>query len=149
MTSQQLLRDMLALFCGLQGVATLALDLNRTHAAHPQWPGHARFHVVWQVTTTVLLALIEIVLLLLPGSIERQRFYLAASLAALPIVAFFIAFAARRLYSGTLHDPKGIAPLKVSFRDSQCTVDLNLVAELLAVLVLAAIVVLFDRASVP
>ena len=24
-------------------------DFNKTHATHPDWIGHARFHVVWQV----------------------------------------------------------------------------------------------------
>ena len=24
-------------------------DFNKTHATHPDWTGHARFHVVWQV----------------------------------------------------------------------------------------------------
>ena len=48
MTHQTVARVLLAALCGLQGLATPAIDLNRTHATNFLWPGHARFHIVWQ-----------------------------------------------------------------------------------------------------
>ena len=30
-------------------VGPTVADFNKTHATHPKWIGHARFHVVWQV----------------------------------------------------------------------------------------------------
>ena len=41
MTNQTIARDLLAILCCLQGLTTLAIDLNRTHATNPEWPGHA------------------------------------------------------------------------------------------------------------
>lgn len=145
MRSQQLIRELLALFCALQGAGTLALDLNRTHAAHPQWIGHARFHLVWQATTTALLAVIEVILLLSAGPLPIERFYLAALLASLPVAGFFIALATRRIYAGMLHDPKGIPPLIVSRRGSKISIDLNLVVEVIAALLLSVLVGQFHR----
>ena len=55
MNSQLLARILLTAFCVVQGLATIALDLNRTHATHP-W-----FH----------------------GPPDAERFYLAAVLALL------------------------------------------------------------------
>lgn len=138
---------MLAAFCAIQGVATIALDLNRTHAAHPQWLGHARFHVVWQTGTIAALAIVEVSLLSFNSPRETERFYLAALLASLPIFGFFAALLSRRLYGGTLSDPGGIPPLHIRVRGRRMRVDMNLVAEIAGALTVATLVVIFRSAS--
>ena len=143
MTHQAIARDLLAALCAVQGLATLAIDLNRTHATNPEWPGHARFHLVWQTAAFAWLALLEVVLVLVSGPFDEQRFYLAAVLAAIPMLGFFTALIARSFYKGTLSDPNGIPPATITVRGSSLRIDLNLVAEILAVLALAAIIAIY------
>jgi hypothetical protein len=143
MSHQDLGRILLAIFCILQGAATLAIDLNRTHAAHPLWLGHARFHVVWQASTTALLAILQVVLLTWRGPMERERFYLAALLASLPIFGFFAAMSTRAMYGGALSDPAGIPPLNLMILGRSRRIDLNLVAEILGVALVAILVILY------
>jgi len=120
-------------------IATVVLDLNRTHAAHPQWLGHARFHVVWQTVTVALLCAFAGGLIWYPGRLQAERFYASALLASLPVFGFFAALTARRTYGGTLSDPGGIPPVVVTVKGQHLRIDLNLVAEIagLAVLILA------------
>ena len=143
MTHQAIARDLLAALCGLQGLATLAIDCNRTHATNPEWPGHARFHLVWQVTTIAGLALLEVVLVLASGPFQEQRFYLAAVLASIPMLSFFAAFITRGIYKGTLSDPNGVPPATITVRGSTLRIDINLVAELCGLLALAVIIALY------
>ncbi len=143
MTNQTIARDLLGILCGLQGLATLAIDFNRTHATNPEWPGHARFHLVWQVATIAGLTLLEVVLVLASGPFQEQRFYLAAVLAGIPMLSFFAAFIARSIYRGTLSDPNGMQPLKITVLGSTLRIDLNLVAELCGLLALAVIIALY------
>ncbi len=143
MTHRTVARALLAILCGLQGLATPAIDLIRTHATNPLWPGHARFHLVWQTFNSVWLALIEIVLIVAAGPMQAQRFYLAAILAGIPMLGFFLAFAARGLYRGTLSDPNGIPPLTIMVKGSAIRFDLSVATEIGALLSLAAIIVIF------
>ena len=122
-------RLLLATLCGLQAAGTAAADLNRTHARHPGWLGHARFHVVWQIATQILLAAIEMCLVLIQGRLPALRFYLAALLAGAPMLAFFVALLARRWYGGTLSDPGGIPPLTITLWGKPRKVDMNTVIE--------------------
>lgn len=147
MQLQSIARILLAVFCGIQGLATIVMDLNRTHAAHPQWLGHARFHVVWQTGTVAALAILEIVLLFYPGPLPSERFYLAALLACIPMIGFFAALAARHFYGGTLSDPGGIPPVRFSWRGRQIRVDMNLVAEIAGVITVAIIVGLYHHTT--
>ena len=90
-------RLLLSVLCGAQGVATLAIDLNRTHAANPEWLRHARFHLVWQAVSYALLSVLEVALIVAPGPLERERFYLAAILACIPMVSCLAAFFTRKI----------------------------------------------------
>jgi hypothetical protein len=140
LTHPELARDLLAAFCGLQGAATIALDLNRTHASNPLWLRHARFHVVWQTSTAAALAAVEIALLFAFAPMTSQRFYLVTILAALPVFGFFAALVTGPVYGGALSDPNGIPPLILRRGESMLRIDMNLVAEIVAVFALAAFV---------
>ncbi len=143
MGSQSIARILLTVFCAIQGAATIALDLNRTHAAHPQWLGHARFHVVWQTGIVTALAIVECALVWFPGPLEAGRFYFAALLATLPMLSFFAALLTRSLYGGRLSDPGGIPPLRLSLGGRKWLVDMNLVAELAGAITVLVIVALY------
>ena len=143
MKVQLVARILLALFCAIQGLATILLDLNRTHAAHPKWLGHARFHVVWQTVTVAVLAVLETCLLCMPGPFASERFYLVAVLACAPMIGFFGALMSRRIYGGTLSDPGGIPPLRLELGGREMRVDMNLVAEIAGAITVAGLVALF------
>ena len=126
-----------------QGAAPLFIDLNRTHAAHPLWPGHARFHVVWQTFTQALASTAVVLLLWWAGPGVNERFYLAAILTAIPLAGFLIALLARRRYAGTLHDPDGIVPARICAGGRTFELDMNLALIVVAAVLLVVAVVIF------
>ena len=147
MVSRAIARGLLALLCSLQGLGTIAIDLNRNHATNPEWPGHAKFHLVWQIVTIVLLALLEIVLVLSPGPLQSQRFYIAAVLACIPMLGFFAAFFGKGLYRGASSDTYEKRPTMITLPGSNLCFELNLLAETAAVLVLGAIIILYSHSG--
>lgn len=143
MTHAAVAQWLLALLCGAQGAGTLAIDLNRTHASNPRWTPHARFHLVWQAISYAMLSVAEVALVLTPGSTQEQRFYLVAVLAAIPMMSCLAAFLFRQIYGGDVHNPDGIQPLRIVAFGSEFQIDLNLMAEAVALILLTAIVLLF------
>jgi len=107
-------RVLLSLLCGLQGIATLVIDFNGTHATNPTWTGHARFHVVWQSVSVALLSVLELVLIWFQGPYQKDAFYLTLLLTAISPLGFMIAFVSRRIFGGTLSDPNGIPPVRLT-----------------------------------
>jgi hypothetical protein len=134
---------MLTALAAGQGLTPLFIDLNRTHATNPIWPGHARFHVVWQTFQFTLAAAVEVALIWMPGPVPRQRFYLAAILTAIPMIAFSIAAFARRMYGGTFHDPNGIQPLRFHLSGQKKELDMNAALVAVGALVLLIAVLIF------
>ena len=137
-------RVLLTGLCGIQGLATLAIDLHRSHATNPRWPGHARFHVAWQSMNVALLSALEIGLIWWCGPHATQRFYLAVILASVSCFGFLLALLGRRLYGGTLSDPNGISPARIAIAGRTLSIDLNLVAIVAALLTLAAILRIYS-----
>ena len=140
---QIIARGLLALLCAFQGLATLAIDLNHTHATNPEWPRHARFHLVWQDISVFLLSALDVALICWRGPYVKQRFYLAAVLTSVPMLAFLLAFISRKTYGGSLSDPNGISPARIAIFDTRLRVDLNLLAEIAALLTLVVILVIY------
>jgi hypothetical protein len=130
-----------------QGVMPLFIDLNRTHATNPLWPGHARFHLVYQVFTLLPVAAIEIGLLWWPGPALASRFYLAVLLTGTSLAGFWMAVVTRHLYGGTLHDPNGIQPVRISIGQSTAEIDLNVPLVAVGTALLVAAVLLFWRGN--
>jgi hypothetical protein len=93
------------------GVVTVKADFNRTHATNPLWTPHARFHVVWQITSYMGFGLVAFALIWLPGPYRVERLYLAAAFAAVVYGAFFIALATMSVYGGRTYDDNGYQPL--------------------------------------
>ena len=83
-------RVALTALSAVQGCAQVAIDVNRTHATHPRWPGHARFHVVWQSLTVLLLSGTGIVLIWTSYLRPEIGLRLAALLAAISPAAFLL-----------------------------------------------------------
>ena len=119
------------------------IDLNRTHATHPLWPGHARFHLVAQVVAGVATSAVEIALLWWPGPWQQERFMLAAFLSAAPLLGYVVAMLTRRMYRGTLSDPLGIPPVRIRTRKGVIEFEINIAVIAVAVIWLAVAVALY------
>ncbi len=143
MIHKAIARDLLAVLCGLQGLLILAVNLNWNHAWNSKWPGHARFHVVWQALGFAALALLEIVLLYADGALAEQRFYLVALLAAIPVLAFFLAMLGRGLYGGLMADTHGVPAASFRIFRANYFIEINVAAEIAAAVALILIVLLY------
>src|SRR5512135_2617849 len=86
-------------------------DLNKTHATNPDWVGHARFHVVWQVASYLPLGVVGLLLVWWGNaSLGEQALWAAVALAVCLYGGFFTAMATMARYDGTLFDPNGYPP---------------------------------------
>ena len=83
-------------------VIPLFADLNRTHAANPAWPGHARNHLVTQVLTTSSLGLLALYFLW-SGRFESElAVCLAVMCSAAALLPFFASALAAPLFGGEI-----------------------------------------------
>lgn len=111
------------------------VDMTPTHAHHPDWPGHARFHMVWLLGVNSSVGLLALYLLWAPSPNARARLRLAGLLDLIILGAFFLAAFTMGAYGGTLSDSEGgVRPLPGGF-------DANFVAfGVLLILVLVGFV---------
>lgn len=136
-------RVLLSLLCAIQGIATVAIDLNRTHATNPLWPGHARFHVVWQTLAVALMSVVELGLLWGRVMSVERGFYLAMLLAGISPVAFLLTCVVRKGFGATLSDPNGIPPMRIKVGSRTVSADGNLAAVVLALISLFVFLLIF------
>ena len=87
--------------------------------------------------------MLEVALVLTPGGLSDKKIYLAGTLASIPMLSCFVAFLCRKIYGGALFDSNRIQPIRVNAFGTMLQIDINLVVEVAALSVLAAIAVLF------
>ena len=78
-------------------------DFNETHATNPSWTGHARWHVVWQVSSYDYIAIISLVLIWTAGT-DVGTLWIPALLACSAYGGFWTAFVTKGMYGGILKD---------------------------------------------
>ena len=102
----------------------LLVDFNESHATNPLWTGHARFHLVWQVTALTTTGLIVILLLWVFPSLSNT--IISIALLYMWLICFFIAWLAMPLYGGKPNDVNGVPPVNMNIFGKQYEIDRNL-----------------------
>src|SRR5262245_27495857 len=96
---------------------TVDADFNKTHATNPEWTPHARFHVVWQISSYIGFGLLALALIWWSGPLAVERLYLVALMGAIVYAAFFAALIALPIYGGAAYDRNGYQPFQGATAD--------------------------------
>ena len=100
-------------------------DTNNTHATNPSWTGHARYHVIWQVSSYVYIGLLALILIWTAGS-AIGPLWIATLLAAGAYAGFWTAYVTRPAYSGRLVDEvNGVPPFVWNIAGRKVETDAN------------------------
>lgn len=119
-------------------VLTVVADFNKTHATNPKWTPHARFHVVWQISSYVGFGLLAFALIWWPGPLAVERLYFVALMGAIVYAAFFAALIAMPIYGGAAYDKNGYQPFKAPIPIIAKKWDANITAFSIQLVILTA-----------
>ena len=109
---------------GYSAIPTM-VDLGPTHATNPSWTGHARYHVVWQVVSLVLMALVAL-FLIWTATGPGIRLWIPAALCVAAYGGFWAALLTRSRYRGVLQDEvNGVPEVGISLFGRKASIDAN------------------------
>ena len=100
-------------------------DFSSSHATNPSWTGHARYHVIWQVSSYDFIAVLCLVLIWTAGADVPQLW--APALIALAVYGgFWTAWATRPIYDGVLQDEvNGVPEFHYTLLGKKFAIDAN------------------------
>lgn len=87
------------------------IDFTETHVFHPDWPPHARFHLVWLLASGSVVAAYLLVNIWFVSRHNAGVLRQTSVLGCLVLAAFFIAVIFRSQYGGSLSDM--VPPIQV------------------------------------
>jgi len=80
-------------------------DSNSSHLLHPDWVGHARFHLAWMLAFMGLSGLVNLYLIWVARPATSRNLWLALALQCCCVGGFWISVAAEGAYGGQLRVP--------------------------------------------
>jgi hypothetical protein len=140
-------RILFTLVTGGWALLTVVADFNKTHATNPQWTPHARFHVVWQISSYVGFGLLAFALIWWPGRFAAERLYFVAAMGTVVYAAFFAALIAMPIYGGAAYDKNGYQPFRAPLPIFAKKWDANITAFSIQLVLLA--IGIFTLAGAP
>lgn len=84
----------------------LKRDSDKTHLFNPEWVGHARFHLVWQLGMMLFGGIVTMSLIWLPDPLRPIHLYLASALLAANLFGFWMAVLLVKWYKGIIWVPR-------------------------------------------
>ena len=101
-------------------------DLSDTHATNPSWTPHARWHVVWQVSSYDYIALLSLFLIWTAGS-DVSQLWIPLLLGMACFGGFWTAYLTRKIYGGAAQDDvNGVPEYRFSVFGREFRWDANL-----------------------
>jgi len=97
-------RSLLILAALIYGALPIWADLSDTHVFHADWPPHARFHMVWQLTILVISSLLTIIGAVLVKTRQVTIMKLLPLPGLIVLMAFFLTALSVNVFSGSLSD---------------------------------------------
>ncbi len=91
--------------CAFEFFGPCLRDSNKSHLTNPDWVGHARFHLMWQLGIMFFCGLVTLALIWLPDPLRPIHLYLAAALLASNLFGFWLAVGLLKVYDGVIYMP--------------------------------------------
>ena len=107
---QKQARIILSLISVTLTVVAPLVDLNASHLLHPDWPMHARLHMLWALLAFSMLGGYSLYLLWVSPWSIRVRLQVSILINFIINIAFVVSAASMPLYGGGLADNQGGVP---------------------------------------
>ena len=118
------------------------VDSDETHLRNPSWDAHARFHVMWQVSSYVYMGILALYLIWFAGG-DQWSLWLAALLGVAAYGGFWTAVWTQKPFKTELTSKVNpVPPIKLKLGTKVIMADANLTAFTVFAVILGAAILL-------